>query len=679
ITEEGFVFRVDMRLRPYGHSGSLCSGFASLETYYQSQGREWERYALIKARVVYGERAHELMALLQPFVFRKYLDFGAFASMRNLYEQIQQEVLRRDQADNIKTGPGGIRQIEFCAQVFQLVRGGRVPELRKKATLDVLHEIALLGYLPASVIHCLCTSYVFLRRLEHRLQYLDDAQTHRLPSDVNDCLLIAQGMGFENVTPFLVKLNEVREEVKNHFNALFIQQKYTVEHDSGYLGFLALDKAEMEKRFHDLGFIEAEKWVDRLCEWRESTRYRQLSESAQNRLMGLMPRLLKAASEYSNPDDTLGRILDLIEVLGRREAYFALLDEYPFSLGQVAQICSASQWAADFLAQHPLLLDELLDERLLRALPEVSELRTVLKKKLETADDELELQLDCFAQTKNSHVFHLLAQDLAGLVSIETLGDHLSDLADMILDEMLNFCWQKLLRKPWEDRHFAVIAYGRLGGRELGYASDLDLVFLYEDGRDEAAMIYARLAQRMNAYLTSTGREGSLYEIDLRLRPNGASGLLVSSFMAYEHYLMDEAWVWELQALSRARFVAGDRSIGLEFEQLRRKVLAQPRDLSQLRASVVSMRKKMLKNHANSDDTFDIKHDKGGMVDIEFIVQFLVLGYSHDYPGLLDNAGNIALLQRAAQVNLVTHEEAQAICGVYRDFRSRQHKVKLQG
>ncbi|MDE3021546.1 MAG: bifunctional [glutamate--ammonia ligase]-adenylyl-L-tyrosine phosphorylase/[glutamate--ammonia-ligase] adenylyltransferase [Pseudomonadota bacterium] len=678
VTEDGFAFRVDMRLRPYGESGALCSSFASLENYYQSQGREWERYALIKARVVFGERSEELMQLLRPFVFRKYLDFGAFASMRGLYEQIRRDVLRRDRMGNIKTGFGGIREIEFCAQVFQLVRGGREPSLRKRPTLEVLEEVAHLGFLPVSIVNNLMSAYVFLRRLEHRLQYLDDSQTHTLPSEEGDCLLIAQSMGYKGVTEFMKALDMVRLSVNHDFQALFVRQQVSI-HPLASLWMNRADSAEMQDKFHQLGFVDGVEWVNRLYHMRESSRYRNLSESAQMRLDGLIPHVIEAAARCPNKDETLGRMLSLIDSLERREAYFALLDEYPASLNQVAKICSASSWAAEFLAQHPILLDELLDERFLAELPGIPELRKSLRSKIQEAGQDVEAQFDAFSEIKNGHIFHLLSQDLAGILTVEQLSDHLSDLADLVLDEMLDFCWRNLLRKPWPDKHFAVIAYGRLGGRELGYTSDLDLVFLYEDDREDAPQIYARFAQHVNSRLNGIGREGSLYEIDLRLRPNGSSGLLVSSFLAYEHYLCHDAWVWELQALTRARFVTGEATIGRNFEILRRHVLSMSRDLNHLKAEIISMRNKMSASHPNPESSFDIKHDRGGMIDIEFMVQFLVLGYARDFSMLLDNVGNIALLERAAQVKLISMEKARAVCNVYREYRGRQHALKLNG
>jgi glutamate-ammonia-ligase adenylyltransferase len=672
MTGDGYVFRVDTRLRPYGEGGPLAMSFAMLENYFITQGREWERYAWIKARVVCGNRGEELMQLARPFVFRKYLDFAAINSMRDLHAQVRQEVQRRDMSENIKLGPGGIREIEFIAQVFQLIRGGRESELRIRPTLAVLEKLVGLNLLPEQAAGELRDAYVFLRNLEHRLQYLDDDQTQSLPKNEQDRALITKAMGFDGFEVFLRQLDTHRARVSLHFEQVFAAPQIT-SHPLLALWEGTFTDEEAVKQLTGLGYRDPQQIVLRLKNIRHSSRYRQMPASTQSRLDALMPAMIEAAAPFG--DAALERLLLLTESIGRRESYLALLLEYPQALQSLAKLCGASSWAAQYLAQHPLVLDELLDARTLYSPPDWPHLQAALSAQLLEAD--IEQQMDILRQFHHAQVFRLVAQDLAGLLALETLSDHLSDLADLILQRVLHLCWEGLRQKHRDEPYFTIIGYGKLGGKELGYASDLDLIFLYDDEHPEAQAVYARLAQRINTWLTSYTAAGILYDTDLRLRPDGASGLLVSGIAAFSEYQQRHAWVWEHQALTRGRFVAGNQQVGNCFEAIRKEVLCAKRDLAKLRSEILNMRSKMLEAHPNASGLFDLKHDRGGIIDVEFIVQYLVLGYAHAHPGLTGNIGNLALLKLTAELKLLPADLAELVRNSYREFRRLQHGLRL--
>ena len=686
LTEDGYVFRVDMRLRPYGDSGPLAMSLAALEEYLVEQGREWERYAWIKARVVSIGDDSELMRLTQPFIFRKYLDYGAFASMRKLHEQIRQEVQRRDRLNNLKLGSGGIREIEFIAQVFQLIRGGRDAGLRIRPTLQVLHCLSKTGQITPDTVAKLRAAYIFLRNLEHRLQYMDDQQTHSLPESTDDQTLIAASMNYPDYLALLVQLDEHRALVSAQFALIFStsnsneNDSYTAQENS--LWGESMNAENVRDSLEKLAYTTASDLADRLLRIRDSARYRQLPDSSRQRLDKLIPLFISLCSTSNNPDEALLRVLDLLESISRRASYLAFLAEYPQVLGRLVSIASASAWACGYLIQHPMLLDELLDAREIYRAPDWTTLDHALQEQLATCLTDTERQMDMLRQFQHSQIFHLLAMDLNGLLSLEKLSDHLSDLADLILRHVLQMCWREMLKKMQQDENqtepaFAIIAYGKLGGRELGYGADLDLIFLYDDPHPDAAEIYAKLAQRINTQLSSYTSAGRLYETDLRLRPNGASGLLVSSITAFTEYQQQHAWVWEHQALTRARFCAGNTSIGKQFEVIRKEVLCQSRDINTLRLEIVAMRKKMLDADPNNSSLFDIKHDRGGMVDIEFMVQYLILAHAHTHPEFTANSGTLALLMLAGKLGLIEEKLACKVCDIYRILRALQHKIRL--
>ena len=677
MTADGYVFRVDMRLRPYGDGGPLTASFDMLENYFITQGREWERYAWIKARPLTGERAAELLELVRPFVYRRHLDYGAFASLRDLHREIRREVARRDIADNIKLGPGGIREIEFIVQVFQLIRGGREPALRRQPTLAVLPVLAERGLLPRDAVQELTDAYVFLRKLEHRLQYLDDQQTHVLPQSEADRALTAEAMGLADYAALAAELARHRARVSHHFEDIFAASAEG-EHALAHVWQEIHDTERAVAALAALGFREPPAIERRLKALRASGRYREMPADSQARFDRLVPLAIEAGAAERDPDATLERLLALLESVSRRGAYLALLEEYPQALTRLAAMMGASAWVAQYLTQHPILLDELLEARILYAAPDWSAARALLHEQLDDAAGDTEKQMDVLRHFKHAQTMRLLAQDLGGLLTLETLSDHLSDLAGVVLEEVLRLAWP-LRPVHRASPRFAVIGYGKLGGKELGYASDLDLVFLYDDTAPEAPENYARFAQRINSWLTSTTAGGVLYETDLRLRPDGAGGLLVSPLESFREYQAKHAWVWEHQALSRARFIAGDRAIGAEFEKIRVAILRQQRDLATLRRDVAAMRQKIHDAHPNPTQLFDLKHDSGGIVDVEFIVQYLVLGHAHRHAELTRNIGNLALLRLAGELGLVPAPLAEEVRNAYREFRRRQHMLRLAG
>jgi glutamate-ammonia-ligase adenylyltransferase len=656
VTEDGFVFRVDMRLRPYGNSGALVSSFDSLEAYFVAQGREWERYAWIKARAVSGFVADQenLEAIVRPFVYRKYLDYGTLEAMRRLHAEVRRDVARRELAEHVKLGPGGIREIEFIAQALQLVRGGRDPELTARPTLLVLELLCRKRLLPEKEKIELSEAYVFLRNVEHRLQYVDDAQVHELPVADEERARLAQMADFGSWEAFLSALNAHRAAVSRHFQAVFAGP--------------ASDAETAEWPAHP-----------RLTALRSSQRYVQLPEDSKRRFDALIPALAQVAAATDDPEATLTRGIDLLEAIARRAAYLALLAERPEALQRVARMISASSWAAEYVTRHPLLLDELLDDRVLYAAPDWREFELDLKAALAAAGADVERQMNAVREQHQAQLFRLLAQDLAGLLTVEKLADHLSQLADIVLQESLQACWAQLAMRHREVPRFAVIAYGKLGGKELGYASDLDIIFLYDDPDERAAENYARLAQRYNNWLTLRTSAGALFDTDLQLRPSGSSGLLVSSVAAFEEYQERAAWAWEHRALTRARYCAGDREVGLAFEKTRKRILMRERDPAGLAREVLGMRERLHKAHPNRSGLFDLKHDRGGMIDIEFAVQYLVLAHSHRHEQLTQNLGNIALLGMAADLALIDRETADKCRNAYRKFRRLQHALRLNG
>ncbi len=691
ITEDGFTFRVDMALRPNGNSGPLVASFNMVEEYLVRQGREWERYAWTKARALTGtpEDIATLEAISRPFIFRRYLDFGSIDALRSMHGQIRAEVKRQealhpDRSNNVKLGRGGIREIEFTSQVFQLIRGGRDVELRDRSTRITLRTLAAKELLAPEVVQQLLDAYSFLRDLEHRLQYLEDAQTHTLPVNPDDLLLVAQMMGYPDSAALLHELEGQRAIVAAQFDAIFAdKQSGESEADGPAVSVSENDNLEgLADALRLVGFPEddVEDGARRLHLTWQSPRMQSLPEASRNRLNTVINNCLPllAALHYDELA-ALGRLLDFLEAIARRAAYLALLTEYPYALQRLVRMIGASGWAATYLTRHPLLLDELLDDRNLKAGSDWAAFADNCRRQLATAEGDTERQLDILRELHHAEQFRLLAQDLEGDLSVEKLADELSALADVLVQVTIEAVWGTITQRHREVPQFAVIAYGKLGGKELGYASDLDVVFLYDDDDQEAPALYAKLAQRFITWMTSHTPAGTLFDIDIALRPDGASGLLVSPLSAFEKYQLNAAWIWEHQALTRARFCAGDSAIGERFEALRERVLRQPRDADKLEEEVLSMRRRMRDAHPNRSMMFDLKHDEGGMIDIEFMVQYLVLRHACDHPQLTGDIGNIALLKLAAQLGLIDALMADEAANAYRLFRKLQHQIRLQG
>jgi len=688
ITADGFVFRVDMRLRPYGESGPLAVPFSALEQYLITQGRTWERYAWLKARALTGAADAALAEIVTPFVFRKYLDYDAYAGLRDVHRQIREQGARRDYAGNVKLGEGGIREVEFVVQALQIVRGGREPALRVRGTLPALSAIEQRGLLPQGTVPMLRDAYVHLRNVEHRLQYRDDQQTQSLPADDVERTLLAEAAGAKDAAAFDLALAATRREVSRQFSSVLGEAPGERSDSPVARAWTAPDADGSSEALAAAGYRDPGALLGRLRTIQAHPRYLQLPSASRDRFDALVPQLLEAAAQTAadalDPQDVFIRLLDFLESVNRRSAYLALLMEHPPLLPRLAHLMGASAWAALYLTRHPILLDELLDARLLLAEPDWGEWRRELARTLDNAGDDPEAQMDALRHFQHAQAFRLLVQDVAGHLTVERLADHLSALADTILDATVAHCWRMMRGPGAPPPRFAVIGYGKLGGKELGYASDLDLVFLYDvapDDPDADAMPqrYARLAQRVNTWLTSMTAAGHLYETDLRLRPDGEAGLIVSSLGAFRRYQREHAWTWEHQALTRARCVAGDAAIGAAFEAERDAILRLPRDAGKLAAEVVEMRRRMHDGHPNPTPLFDLKHDPGGMVDIEFAVQYLVLTQASAHPGLTRNAGNIALLRLAGDLGLAPPDLTRAVADAYRDYRKQQHALRLAG
>ena len=699
-TSDGFVFRADLRLRPNGDSGPLAVSCAMLEEYLTRQGREWERFAWLKGRVIsepvladrasFTRQVASLQACVQPFVFRRYLDFNAIGALRELHAKIRRQAVRLSNSrggmsDHVKLGRGGIREIEFIVQTFQVMRGGRDVRLRSRSTLATLATLGELGLLAPEHSRALVEAYEFLRRLEHALQYVDDAQTHLIPPAGAQRDQIAQLLGLADGDELMARYREHAAPVAAVFDRIFAAP--------GRAG-AELASGDLTPALAALGFPDPAATAQRVSALLESPRVASTSEANRMRMAHLVRGALPAIAEEARRvlarggapiEEIFRRWLQLLEVLSGRSTYIALLDEYAHAVTRVVRLLAAGRWAAEYLARHPVVLDELLDDRVASQPPDhdfVQRWSAQVGRQLE-ADQDSERLMNIVRDAHHAHVFRLLMADVNGLLSVETLADLLSALADAVLDLSLATVW-RLQRGPEAAApRLAVVAYGKLGGKELGYASDLDLIFVYDDPDPDAPTVYAQMVRRLVTWLSSPTSSGVLFDVDLRLRPNGNAGLLVTSLEAFTRYQLNEdghgAWAWEHQALTRARACAGDRKVGERIEQLRRTVLAQPRDWTRLATEVLAMRDRMLQGHPNRSGLFDLKHDRGGMVDIEFVVQFLVLAEAARHPELLDNLGNIGLLKIAARLELIEPQLALAAADVYREYRRMQHMMRLDG
>lgn len=674
-----FVFRVDTRLRPYGTAGPMVATLDFLESYFVAQGRMWERIAWLRSRTCAGEAGDALATLVTPFVFRRYLDFDAVSGMRELHAQLRAE---KTDPRNIKLGRGGIRELEFGVQLRQLLRGGRDPRVRVRSTTAALAALADAGYVDQNDAEKLQHHYRFLRRLEHVLQYRDDLQTQTLPSTPCELAALTEAMGFADIDAMEVEINAVRNFVAAFFDGtLGGISSPSQATDDARVATVTREIAQTLAETKFTGFSDETRVSQFVEATLNGTRARSLPATSRERLTRLADATLAHAKTTGDADNAAMRTLDLLSALASRSSYLALMTERPNVLRRVVDLAAASDWAVRYLTTHPLQLDELIDARSLSSAVDYAAWRSELVRILDTAGDDTEAGMDALRHFQQAETFRLLLKDIAGQFSLETLCDHLSALADVCVDATL----RKLLAaaKLPMAATLTVIAYGKWGSKELGYASDLDLIFLMPNEAGDYRDQLTRVAQKLQSWLTTLTSAGRAYEIDVRLRPDGASGLLLSTLDAFATYQREKAWTWEHQALTRARFGAGNRAIGQAFEQVRENILAMPRDWTSLRNDILDMRERISKErlNGNPDTLFDLKHDRGGLVDMEFAVQALVLRHGAVQPSLRLDHGNIALVQRAAELGLLGVDGvalARAAANGYRALRQMQHALRLR-
>ncbi len=720
-TVDGFVFRVDMRLRPYGQSGALVLNFDAMEEYYQTQGREWERYAMIKSRIVSGDAVaggekagEELMTMLRPFTYRRYLDFSAIESMRDMKTLINREVQRKGINTDVKLGAGGIREIEFIVQVFQMIRGGRDERLRERRVLKLLPLLEAQECLPAGAAEQLSQAYVFLRNTEHAIQGYQDKQTQSLPVDELDFQRLAWVLGFDSVEAFSDQLSTHRERVNDYFQEVIAAPKDEQNEDSDFARWAPfwpkqgapdgqeLDVEHLAAELKEQGLNESQAVAEELAKLAGSRAIKAMQPEGRARLDALMPRLLGLLFDRNESAQTLARILVLLEAVSRRTAYILLLVENPNALLQLVRLCGGSRWIADQLARHPALLDELLDQRSLYNPPDKEALRDELRQQvLRVGWDDLEGQMETLRYFRLAHGLRVAASEVTEVLPLMKVSDYLTWLAEVILEHVLALAWQQMIERHGKPQaaqdqpapEFIVVGYGKMGGFELGHGSDLDLVFIhnansrdYSDGDKplDNQTFFTRLGQKMIHIMNAQTVSGQLYEVDMRLRPSGNSGLLVSSLTAFEKYQRNEAWTWEHQALTRARVVAGGQQLTEQFEALRHDILQSSRDDAELKADVVKMREKMrtsLGTKGGEEERakqFHLKQDAGGIVDIEFLVQYSVLAWSKQYPELSRWSDNVRILACLEQTDRLSSDDAEQLAEAYKAYRSAGHRLVLQ-
>ncbi|MEX0741122.1 MAG: bifunctional [glutamate--ammonia ligase]-adenylyl-L-tyrosine phosphorylase/[glutamate--ammonia-ligase] adenylyltransferase [Pseudohongiella sp.] len=719
VTADGFVFRVDMRLRPYGSEGVLVCSFDAMENYYQSQGRDWERYAMIKARTVAGDMAAgaELMQRLRPFSYRRYLDFSAFESLRSMKQQINKQVRKKGMSQDIKLGAGGIREVEFVVQALQMVHGGRDKRLQQTSLYDAMDVLQEGEYLPAETVHALRNSYSFLRDLEHKLQGFANKQTQSLPTCEQEQLRVALAMAVPDVknadwATLVSVLEQHREIVRQHFTDVIHSDEADDDasrHDVNDDELQALWQQELSEKaavrqLADLGYEAPEQTWQQLLDFRKERVFQTLPAESRVRFSRFMPLLLATLATEKTPSLGFPRVMKMVEAVARRTAYIVLLSENPGAMRQFVRLCTASPFVAEFLSKHPVLLDELLT--VMEKPPEKSELQAELAQGLlRLGEDSFEEQMEYLRYFKLSHTLQVAAAQITGAMTVMKVSDYLTFTAEVILEQVLALCWQHLVRKhgyPVNQNgdhgamDFVAVAYGKLGGIELSYISDLDLVFLHDGTLDEDTVaaegqksinsreFYTRMAQRVITMLGTHTMSGKLYEVDMRLRPSGESGLLVSTLSAFEQYQRKEAWTWEQQALVRSRAVAGSAAMIAEYESLRARILAQDRDISALASDVLKMRQRMREEltrkagRGASQPPFVIKQGQGGIVDIEFMVQFFVLSQSAQCKSLLTYSDNVRILEAAAGCGVLTEAEIDRLTRAYLALRATLHEFALQ-
>ncbi|BBG59944.1 bifunctional [glutamate--ammonia ligase]-adenylyl-L-tyrosine phosphorylase/[glutamate--ammonia-ligase] adenylyltransferase [Providencia rustigianii] len=707
VTVHGFVYRVDMRLRPFGDSGPLVFSFSALEDYYQEQGRDWERYAMVKARIMGPDSVHyadTLRKLLRPFVYRRYIDFSVIQSLRNMKNMIEREVRRRGLVNNIKLGAGGIREIEFISQVFQLIRGGREPVLQSQSLFTALQGIQELALLPSEQVEQLLECYIFLRRVENLLQSIDDQQTQTLPDDALNQTRLMWGMGCSSWNDFYRQLSDKMATV-HHIFAEQIgsddEEETAEECDEIYITLWQseLSKEELASYLPSKDEQVAEKVIHGINMFRHDLNKRTIGPRGRDVLDELMPKLLAKVGEREDAGRVIERITPLLLSIVSRTTYLELMLEFDEVLTHVIRLCAASPMIAEQLARHPLLLDELLDpQSLYQPLPLTAyrdELRQYL---MRVPEDDEEQQLEALRQFKQAQLLRIAAEDISGVLPVMKVSDHLTYLAEAIIDAVVHQAWQMMVKRYGEPAHlaqqdekkygFAVLGYGKLGGWELGYSSDLDLVFLFDcpinvvtngERSIDARQFYLRVAQRIIHLFSTRTTSGVLYEVDARLRPSGESGMLVSTIQSFDDYQKNDAWTWEHQALIRARMVFGDSQLQQKFTQIRHETLCLPREPDVLRQQVRDMRVKM-HQHLGSHQTneFDLKADPGGITDIEFIAQYLVLRFAAENPALTRWSDNVRIFELMAQYDFMSEDEAHGLTLAYVTMRNELHHLALQ-
>jgi glutamate-ammonia-ligase adenylyltransferase len=699
-TSDGFVFRVDVRLRPFGGSGPLAVSVSAFETYLAQHGRDWERYAYVKARLVTGVAfEHEVFGnVLAPFVYRRYLDYGMFDALRKMKRLVDTEVARKEMENNIKLGSGGIREVEFIVQIFQIVRGGQDIRLRERRLLDVLPTLVELGTLAVADASELSAAYRFLRVLENRLQEMDDQQTHDLPSDPESRARLALAMACDSWKSLEQRVGSHRRSIAERFSR--IAWDAVPEGRLGARSDSAVDSWELGEltRLFDDPEGKAEL-IEILSRFRESGLYARMDELGRRRLGQVIARFVPMLEGRDNPVAVLSRVLPILEAIGRRSAYLALLDENPTALDRVLTLAGESPMLARQMAEHPALLDELLDPRLFEPPPSRDELRRLLEHYMHSApDNDAEAYVGAIRQFQRAAVFRVAIADRVAGLELMKVSDRLTDTAELVLESALQLARHELeavFGKPMNgqsdnarESQFAIIAYGKLGGLELGYGSDLDLVFVHDSSGDrqettgprvlDNQRFFARLVQRLIHFLTIQTTSGRLYEIDMRLRPSGASGLLVTSLASLQKYQREQAWTWEHQALLRSRAVAGDSSLCVEFERERIEVLTNYVDRDGLKEAVVTMRARMRTQLASSaPGEFDLKQDLGALADIEFLIDYWVLANAAQYPTLIEYPDNVRQLESLDAAGLVSAKDCRTLKAVYIAYRSRIHERAL--
>ncbi|MGF6210226.1 bifunctional [glutamate--ammonia ligase]-adenylyl-L-tyrosine phosphorylase/[glutamate--ammonia-ligase] adenylyltransferase [Comamonas sp. 4034] len=689
-TEHGFVFRVDLMLRPNGNSGPAAISLSALEDYLQTHGREWERFAWMKSRIVAPladiatPNVQALRGVVLPFVFRRYLDYAVFDSLRNLHRQIREHASKRsaghpERANDVKLSRGGIREIEFIVQLLQVVRGGQFPELRCRPTLEALGRLARAGLMADATAQALANAYTFLRQVEHRIQYLDDQQTHVLPTRDDDLLWMARTLGYDNECAFLHQLDAHRELVAEEFDKLLGDTKGCSSGQCG--GTKAPAAPELDAVLAQLpGSVR-----ERIEQWQRNPRYAYLSDGGKTRLVMLLQRTAQWLAQGQVSEIAAVRLADWMEPLLRRESYLALLQERPAVHEKLMHLLGAAKWPARYMLQHPGVIDELASDALMHERFNAPEFETELERRRaalqSTGEDDDENLLNLLRRAHHAETFRTLARDVEGHITVEQVADDLSALADAVLRITTQWCWQRLKNRHRDEPLFGIIGYGKLGGKELGYGSDLDIVFVFDDADDRAPEVYSAFVRKLISWLTVKTGEGDLFEIDTALRPNGNSGLLVTSFDSYANYQQQRgsntAWTWEHQAMTRARFVLGSDALGARFDAVREAVITAPRDGQALRDEIVTMRERVRGAHTVPTGLFDVKHSVGGMMDVEFAVQYLVLLHAGAHRELIPNLGNIALVQRAEAAGLVPASVGQAAANAYRALRRVQHVARL--